>query len=375
MITTIKSNHAIQKRIDMDLLDRSKVGILIYAVILPIIFYFYQFYEQQPNISWALTLLMASFSIIRLLHALFTEKLYQYSTTLWLGIFALFSMLQATILGGLFGATIANDNFEPIVSVIFLATGGMAGGALTALMPRLWIALLNLSLLLIPGALLAILSNQMGYAILITIYYLYMFTIGIRSNREYLRSFHIEFQLEEQRKELEQLNKIDPLTHIYNRGHFNTAYEHQWNNGIRNQHHQSLLLIDIDKFKKINDNYGHLFGDECLIFIAKTIHETAQRKTDIIARFGGEEFAILLSDTSLEEATLIAESIRSKIANQPFILNNTELTITVSIGVAGIIPKSSVNPNQLIEEADTYLYQAKDLGRNQVASQLSAKEV
>ncbi len=363
------SNNIIQRRIDMDLLKRSIAGVFIYAIILPIIFYFYDFYNYQAQISWSITLAMVVISFFRLWHYLQSKPLHLYSAKLWFIIFSALSLTQAAILGLVFAFSVVDPRFSPITHVMLLTIGGLAGGALTALMPRLKLAVINLFLLLTPGAIVSLnTSGNTGFAVLIMIYFVYLFTLGLRSNREYLRAFEIEFQLEQQRAELEQLNKIDPLTHIYNRGHFNTAYEHQWHNGIRNQHQQSLLLIDVDKFKAINDNYGHLFGDECLIFIAKTIHDNAQRKTDVIARFGGEEFAVLLSDTSLEEAVAIAEVIREKIASQPFVLNKTKLTITVSIGVASMVPQSSINSNQLIENADKYLYQAKGAGRNKVCS-------
>ena len=367
MTKSQNSSNIIQHRIDMDLLKRSITGVFIYAILLPIIFYFYDFFSYEPFISWSITLAMAAISMVRLSHYWFTKSLYSYSAKLWLALFSVLSLSQAAILGIVFALSVKEPRFYLIANVMFLTIGGLAGGALTALMPRLWLAITNLLFLLIPGAIVSLnIPDHTGFAVLIMIYFIYLFTLGLRSNSEYLRAFEIEFQLEQQRSELEQLNKIDPLTHIYNRGHFNTAYEHQWNNGIRSQHQQSLLLIDVDKFKAINDNYGHLFGDECLIYIAKSIHDSAQRKTDIIARFGGEEFAVLLSDTSKEEATAIAEVIREKIANQPFVLNKTTLTITVSIGVASIVPQRSINPNQLIEDADRCLYLAKDNGRNKV---------
>lgn len=370
MIKTKNSSSIIQHRIDMDLLKRSIAGVYIYSSLLPIIFYFYDFYFHEPTISWTITITMAFVSVLRLIHYHHTNSLYSYSTKLWLATFSVLSLSQAAILGMVFALSVGDPRFSPITNVMFLTIGGVAGGALTALMPRLWLAVVNLLFLLIPGAIVSlIIPDHTGFAVLIIIYFTYLFTLGFRSNSEYLRAFEIEFQLEQQRVKLEQLNKIDPLTQLYNRGHFNTAYEHQWNNGIRSQHQQSLLLIDIDKFKAINDNYGHLFGDECLIYISKKIHDTAKRQTDIIARFGGEEFAVLLSDTSLKEAISIAENIREKIATQPFVLNKTELSITVSIGVASIIPQSSINPNQLIENTDMYLYQAKDSGRNKVCHQ------
>lgn len=135
--------------------------------------------------------------------------------------------------------------------------------------------------------------------------------LGRRSHDEYIRAFKIEYELESKRQELEISNKIDPLTQIYNRGHFNTVFKYLWAAGIRNEQKQSLLLIDIDHFKSVNDKYGHLFGNECLIKIAGTIHQTAKKDTDLNACFGGEEFAVLLSHTCLKDSCRMAVSIRT----------------------------------------------------------------
>jgi len=312
---------------------------------------------------------MIVISCLRVLHFSYSKNLYQYSTKLWSVIFSTLSLGQAFLLGLLCTITIYDDSFQPISNVYLLSMGGIAGGALTALSPRLWLAITNLSFLLLPSIIVSFFSEgNMAYSILLSIYFSYLLLLGIRSNKEYLRAFHIEKQLEVQKQELKALNKIDPLTHIYNRGHFNTAYELQWHSSLRHQVQQSLLLLDVDNFKKINDKHGHLFGDECLIHIAKVIHDTAKRKTDIIARFGGEEFVVLLSGTSLEKAQEIAETMRKEIEQHPFIYKNKKLTVTTSIGVSNIIPTSNINPNLLIEQADTALYQAKSEGRNRVCT-------
>jgi len=271
--------------------------------------------------------------------------------------------------GGIFVITLTNSSMDPVRFLTGLALAGICAGAMIALAPRLWIAVSHVFCILVPAIYVSIWVNQdYSMTILLCVYFAYLLILGRRSNDEYTRAFAVESQLETQRKELERLNKIDPLTMIYNRGHFNTAFEVQWNTGIRNKQQQSLLLIDVDHFKSINDNQGHLFGDECLIHIANVIHKTAKRKTDLIARFGGEEFVILLSDTSNADACKIAESIRKEIESQPFKFQEIEISITASIGVATLMPEPDTNPNTLIEMTDKVLYQAKDEGRNCIRS-------
>lgn len=365
--TIIKKMSAIEKRIDMDLLDRSVPGIAIYALLWPIIFAPVGFHHEQPVISWGFAIALACVSFFRLLHRFWTGKLYAFSSRYWRGIFALLSLSQALLWGGLFALSVINPAMQPVKILVMLAIGGMSSGAMIALTPRFWIAVSNVCLVFAPGILAALYFQQSySIAILGVIYCAYLILLGKRAHAEYMRAFQIEHQLEIQRKELERLNKIDPLTQIYNRGHFNTAFEFQWNSGIRREHAQSLLLIDIDHFKAVNDNYGHLFGDNCLRHVAEIIHCTAKRKTDLVARFGGEEFTVLLSDTSIKEAHSMAEVIRTQIENSPIKYKDTEVKITASIGVSCLIPHININPDQLINMADKALYQAKDSGRNRV---------
>ena len=313
-------------------------------------------------------------SALRWVQKCFTALWYPVHEKTWLAFFAICSFLQALLWSGLFVLAISDPRFEPIRFVIVLAIGGMASGAMSALYPRLWISVTNVCLILIPGVIASVvMMENYSQGILIATYLGYLLMLSKRSNQEYLRAFRIESQLEAQRKELERLNKIDPLTLIFNRGHFNTAFEFQWNAGIRNQTEQSLLMIDVDNFKLINDQYGHVFGDECLVYIANSINNTAKRNTDLIARFGGEEFAVLLSDTLLVEAHKLAEEIREEIESKPFVFDGIELKITVSIGVASLIPDGHINSVQLIDNADKALYQAKESGRNCVKSYLDER--
>jgi diguanylate cyclase (GGDEF)-like protein len=363
------TDKSIEQRIDMDMLRRSILGVFIYGLIFPLIFFPLGFNKLQPEISWLFAVIMLLISSLRLVHWVYTSVIYAQNPKLWRYIFQFLSLMQAIILGVFFAMTMYDPILEPIKTVSFMTIGGVCAGSLISLSPRISIALYNLFCLVIPSIYAAFfVIDNMPIGFMICTYTGYLVMMGLRSNKEYLRSFSIEAQLEKQRQELEQLNKIDPLTHIYNRGYFNTAYDIQWHNGIRNKQILSLLLIDIDNFKLINDNYGHLFGDKCLVHISATIHGAARRQTDLIARFGGEEFAILLPDTNLESAMEIAEQLRALIASTPFTEQHTKLVLTTSIGVASVVPVLSINSNSLIEKADAALYEAKDQGRNRVCA-------
>ncbi len=365
MIAIISKLENIQQRIDKDLLERSVPGLIIYAVLWPIVFWPIGFHIEQPGFSWAFAAGLAGLSLLRWFHQLFTDHLYAKSPRYWLWIFSALSLGQAALWGALLCYSILDPRFEPVKTLLALAVGGMSSGAMLALMPRLAIAKANIFLILGPSIAASIfLLQDFSLAVLLLVYLLYLFMLGRRAHDEYIRAFKIEYELESRHEELKNINKIDPLTQIYNRGHFNTAYKYLWATGIREKQYQSLLLIDIDHFKSVNDQYGHLFGDECLMQIAKTIHKTAKRETDLIARFGGEEFAVLLSNTNLDDACRMADVIRCEIEKQRICFDDITIEVTASVGVSCMLPQSEINPNQLINEADKALYLAKDEGRN-----------
>lgn len=360
-----KKLASLEKRIDMDLLVRTIPGMLLYPLLWPVVFLPSGYHQTEPLLCWGAAGALLGLSLLRYLHKVTSDSFYQRSACNWLFVFAILIFLQAVIWGALFALALVKVEMEPLRLSLVLVVSGICSAIMTTLNPRLWIANIAICALLVPGIIAGfVVLQSISITVLLFLYLLYLLLLGKKTHQEYIRAFKIEFQLESQRQDLEQLNKIDPLTHIYNRGHFNTAFEFQWNAAIRSGEQQSLLLIDIDYFKKINDNYGHLIGDECLAHIANTIHKTVRRRTDLIARFGGEEFVVLLSDTSLKKACLIAESIRSSVESERFIFQKVELDISVSIGVACLYPHLSTNPKDLIDLADKALYRAKADGRN-----------
>lgn len=161
----------------------------------------------------------------------------------------------------------------------------------------------------------------------------------------------------------------DPLTNCYNRRYFDTHLKNIVKDSIEKDRRLSLMMLDIDYFKMVNDDFGHNAGDELLKQIQKRISENI-RITDLLARFGGEEFVIVMPDTSISSAHIIAERIRKVIAKEHFVLSdkNTPHNITVSIGIAEMANSDLENIKLFIERADQCLYKAKNIGRNRVVA-------
>jgi diguanylate cyclase (GGDEF)-like protein len=166
---------------------------------------------------------------------------------------------------------------------------------------------------------------------------------------------------------IERLGMIDALTDIPNRRFFDLRIKEEWRRTYRHKAAISMLMLDVDKFKNYNDTYGHPQGDQMLKFIARVLTENLHRPSDMAARLGGEEFAILLGDTDALGAAKVAEVIRRAVeVGIVYTPQGEPTSITVSIGISTMIPTIDTEIADFIQEADKNLYIAKDRGRNQV---------
>lgn len=167
-------------------------------------------------------------------------------------------------------------------------------------------------------------------------------------------------------KRLEALSVTDGLTQIANRRYFDSFLTAEWRRSVREGGSVGLIMIDIDHFKGYNDHYGHLEGDKCLQLVAKTLKEQAQRPRDLVARFGGEEFVVVLPSVHFEGMKVVAERIQSAIAElrMPNAGSDTSSMLTVSLGLAWAEPSPEDSITTIIEAADEALYAAKAGGRN-----------
>jgi diguanylate cyclase (GGDEF)-like protein len=173
-------------------------------------------------------------------------------------------------------------------------------------------------------------------------------------------------ELEIAKEKLTTMANKDPLTNLYNRRYFTDIASNIQELAKRNNEPLSALMIDIDRFKNINDTYGHDVGDDVIVNIANILLQHT-RKSDIVVRFGGEEFVILLPNTNIDGAAKIAEKIRVNIENQTIKLDeNSTIKTTVSIGVSQCSNSNSLNIENLIKRTDVALYEAKRSGKNKV---------
>jgi diguanylate cyclase (GGDEF)-like protein len=185
----------------------------------------------------------------------------------------------------------------------------------------------------------------------------------------------LELRVQERTDELERANEqlraislTDGLTHVANRRRFDEKLQDEWRRAQRHGHPLGLLMLDIDHFKRVNDELGHLVGDDCLTEVAALCAAEVQRSGDLLARYGGEEFSILLPATPEEGAVRVAERVRQAVARSPVRSGErvAPVSLTISVGVACLVPGPDMEPQELIRQADEALYAAKESGRNRV---------
>ncbi len=221
------------------------------------------------------------------------------------------------------------------------------------------------------GAMVAQLHFALGMAAIALSLLTYCFRAALLQS-EYIRAQHAltrsQFALREANARLKQLSMHDALTGLPNRRQFDQSLELEWSRALRNRRPLSLLIVDVDCFKALNDLHGHQAGDDCLQKIASALHRSLRRAGDVAARYGGEEFAAILPDSDLLGAAAVAESMRLAVFDLeiPHEESSVERFVTISAGVATVEPSADQSQASLISAADEALYRAKRNGRNRV---------
>ncbi len=184
--------------------------------------------------------------------------------------------------------------------------------------------------------------------------------------RDITESKQAKAELENANKKLHRLAILDSLTQVANRRRFDQYFDQEWRRLTREQLPLSLILCDLDYFKCYNDSYGHQRGDECLIQVAQAIRQAVKRPADLVTRYGGEEFAVILPNTKAQGAKNVAQRIRLALKQLEISHYSSKASqyVTLSLGISSIIPSRDKSPDLLLNAADQALYKAKQQGRD-----------
>ncbi|MBJ6611096.1 MAG: GGDEF domain-containing protein [Candidatus Thiothrix moscowensis] len=296
-----------------------------------------------------------------------------------LGDFGQRFLVYSTLISALWGVSgfilFSQQELVQAMHVLLLA------GAVIATMPVLAVSrfalYLQIGIILLPTTLNLLLLGDATHQSLAAAV-LVLATLLVMASRSIT---HVLQELQATQLQMQEQANTDPVTQIANRRYFDSIFKTEWRRAARENKNIALLMIDVDHFKRYNDRHGHHAGDQCLQIIAQSIKAVARRASDVVARHGGEEFVILLPDTSLDDATILAERLRKNVEEQriPHSDGAIPRIVTVSIGVSCCTPSSPrdqqqtspdaelVYPAMLLSAADRALYRAKRNGRNQVA--------
>ncbi len=360
-------NEQLLARALFDLTMRAKSGILTYACIWLILAFSYEINTNHPAFFIINSATIFLIFVSRVWHFLLLKKQPHnnvYKMSYWLEL----TILAAAAHWGTMTAWILyNDSLNDLQTVILIITPAIALGGACTLSISSKIRMLYPTLMFIPfiGILVYQADTQsLSLAAITSIGLVYIFTATKATHDDYWAAVTNHMVAEERAQLMEKLSTTDPLTQLKNRMYFDKKFEKEWLNCTNLKRPISLVMLDLDFFKKINDNYGHVFGDECLKAVASTISQIATRPTDCVARYGGEEFVILLPNTDDETTKMLALRMINAIASLVLNYQGEKISLTCSIGGSTITPQIKANQTSLLKAADSALYQAKDAGRN-----------
>ncbi|MCP5161652.1 MAG: GGDEF domain-containing protein [Hahellaceae bacterium] len=367
--------HKVQRRLCVDLADRSIPGIILYvlvwlAIIFPSMTYFGS--ESRYDIIYDLTAAVLGAALLRLVLVAWVKRHIVTMSAATIDQLITLGVIISSLAWGLSVAyLIALNTFQEALLPLIVSTAGICAGGSASLAPSRKLVALMLCGTLIPGTVALQLSNfpfSASMAMLCAIYILAMYSISNIQRKEYFNALLSNFKLEEQAAKLAELSTLDGLTGLRNRRFFEDRQLDEFRRAQRDHKEISLILLDLDHFKQINDQHGHLIGDECLREMARALTQKFNRTMDTLARVGGEEFAVLLPGTSLENAMTLADELRRHIASLRLQYADTRIQMTASLGVSTVRPNYEDSAYSLFERADSALYEAKRSGRNRVAS-------
>jgi diguanylate cyclase (GGDEF)-like protein len=350
-----------------DTRSRSTLGGIYYLLAWLLTWLFSTSPMTQLGLGLAIAALFALLLLLRLLHHLPGEQSPE-AMQHWLNRQWGLILLTALSWGLIYALVLSQPLLSSAATIATLSTVAFSTAMSFNFAMRRGRATLALLLLYLPGLLIMALAWGEHSATLITLaaYFSYLLLALNRSHREYHATLALELKLLEQQESLEVLSRTDSLTQLGNRHQFNSLFPVMVANAQRQHDPLSLVLLDIDFFKQVNDRHGHACGDACLSAFAERMRQVFRRDSDALLRLGGEEFGVLMPNTPLEQACQLAESFRQALAHQGFDIDANSLPLTASLGVGCFDRQRDHDAAAFFKRVDDALYLAKGMGRNRL---------
>lgn len=359
--------YQINERVINDLKKRSTIGLFFYVAISIVIIYTDNYYQRNPGFSTLFLSSIIGICIFRSFHLVVMKKTAQQFKKAHYFVFMTSVVLTAIFWGYAFATFMVQDGEHIAKFLMGISIAGLAAGGVVAFIPERRLAITFNIFMLIPAAVVMLINGlNLSVTVAIFLFSVYLILITFRGCSEYWDALENEALLMKKSKALEKMSQIDVLTGLYNRRYFDDVFSHEWKLSCRTQSKLSIIICDIDHFKKVNDEHGHLAGDEYLKKTADVLTSVFKRETDVVARFGGEEFVILLPETDSDTIYEMAERFRAELEDCHVDYNDKKLKTTISLGIAHCIPDQDMDIKSLLERADKALYAAKNEGRNRV---------
>lgn len=350
---------------------RALSGPAFYAIGYVLVSWVGGYFTSQPILVWPLLLMFGLLGLLRWLHKPPQDLQDTAANQTWWNRHWLMVHLVCLMWCAVFwitGATETRTTTAFIIAATCTIAFTSASGETYSFAPRH--ALLTVFLMQVPAMawFMICAPGLQGVTVVLAVYCVYQALHIRRRAREYRQQMEIEYTLLTSRAEIERLSRVDVLTGVANRREYESTFQTHWHHAARHGAKLSLLVLDLDNFKRINDTHGHAAGDACLRQVAQLLRQRFRRNSDLVARIGGEEFVVLLPDTSAAEALAVAQELCTELANTPCQLEGHSIAVTVSIGAGEMLWTADATPQASFSRIDAACYAAKAQGRNRVVA-------
>jgi len=347
---------------------RSRLGGLLYLIGWGVVAFAGGIPREHPWLGLAISIAFVMLALLRLFGAPSGSD--AASLRIWLRRYGAVMLCGAALWGSVQAWVLLDDHFDQATrTAALIATVGYSTVFANVYAMVRSVAAAGTVLMMVPAMLvLWLVPGQVPLAAIMSLYAGYLAFALYLGHSDHRRRLDLDQALHQQRDLFERLSRTDPLTGLHNRRHFNAALDAAAERARNDEAGFTLIIIDIDHFKSVNDRFGHAVGDACLVAVADRMQRSFNASGMLLARLGGEEFAVLLLGERQADAQQRAERFRAELATAPIFAQGHHLTITVSIGVGSFDSRRHQDGDDLFRAVDSALYSAKHAGRNRVAA-------